>query len=337
MNAMTKLNELVRCIKGNHVYIQMHNYPDQDALASAVGLQALLRYKGIDSIIAYHGIIDKDNTLKMIELLHITLYPVEDLDILTEDEIVIVDAQKGNINVRELRGNEIACIDHHKQQNTDCYRFYDIRSNVGACSSIIASYFFENDIPLSEDVATALVYGQQMDTAHMSRGVSDLDIDMFSPLYKAANLVKLRKFETSSLKRGDLMNYQEAIKNLKICRNIGIADIGKNCPEGIIASVSDFFLTLSELEFVMVYSFRAGGLKFSVRSSNESLDASEIIRQALYGLGDGGGHSDMAAGFIPNITSEKEAESIAQHVEERLILLVQFTSLPSPSYDSSVC
>ena len=35
---MTKLEELVGIIGGESVYIQTHNYPDQDALASAYGL-----------------------------------------------------------------------------------------------------------------------------------------------------------------------------------------------------------------------------------------------------------------------------------------------------------
>ena len=32
---MTKLEEIISCIKGNSVYVQMHNFPDPDAIASA--------------------------------------------------------------------------------------------------------------------------------------------------------------------------------------------------------------------------------------------------------------------------------------------------------------
>ena len=48
---MTKLEELVGIIGGESVYIQTHNYPDQDALASAYGLKYLLAAKGIPSTI----------------------------------------------------------------------------------------------------------------------------------------------------------------------------------------------------------------------------------------------------------------------------------------------
>lgn len=320
---MTKLEELIQCIENPHVYVQMHNYPDQDALASAMGLQALLNSRGKQATIIYHGIIDKDNTLKMIELLNIKIRPVEELVFKEEDEIIIVDGQKGNINMQDVIGKEIACIDHHHVQNTEHYRFYDIRSDVGACSSIIASYFIENEIPMTLDIATALIYGLKMDTSQLSRGVSNLDITMFGYLFQKSDYIKIRTFETSSLRITDLASYQQAISDLEVFGNIAVSNIGNDCPEAIIGSVSDFLLTLSEVEFTIIYSYRAGGIKFSLRSTLPSIDASEIIRQALFGLGDGGGHSDMAAGFIPNVDDEKESEALAQTVKERIIFLVR--------------
>lgn len=324
---MTKLDKLIDCIHNTHVYVQMHNYPDQDALASAMGLQALLKARGKESTIIYHGLIDKDNTLKMIELLHMDIYPISSMSFYEDAEIIIVDGQKGNINMSNIPGEVIACIDHHNVQNTAPYRFFDIQPEVGACSSIIASYFIDNQIPLTTDLATALVYGLKMDTALLSRSVSPFDIDMFCYLIKLANSTNLRVFEMSSLKLSDLTNYQQALSGLKLYENIAIANIGNDCPEAIIGSVNDFLLTISEIEFTVVHSYRAGGIKFSVRSALPSLDASEIIRQALYGLGDGGGHNDMAAGFIPNIENEAEAAIIVKKVEERIIFLVRKESI----------
>ena len=43
---MTKLDELVTQINRKHVYIQTHNFPDPDAIASAFGLQELLKLRG---------------------------------------------------------------------------------------------------------------------------------------------------------------------------------------------------------------------------------------------------------------------------------------------------
>ena len=50
---MTKLDELVTQINREHVYIQTHNFPDPDAIASAFGLQELLKLRGIHATICY--------------------------------------------------------------------------------------------------------------------------------------------------------------------------------------------------------------------------------------------------------------------------------------------
>ncbi len=316
---MTKLDELIECIEQPHVYILMHNYPDQDALASALGLQLLFQAREKYATIIYHGIIDKVNTLKMLELLSIEIFPLQDVSLAPEDEIIIVDGQKGNINMADTNGLVIACIDHHQMQNTACYRFYDIRSDVGACSSIITSYFLENNIPITLDLATALLYGIKIDTANMTRGVSLLDLTVFSHLYHCSNNKKLRSLEKSSIQLSDLISYKKAIENLKIYGLLAIANVGNDCSEAMIATVNDFLLTISEIEFTLVYSYRGGGIKFSARSALPLLDASDVIKTILTGFGDGGGHSNMAAGFVPNISSEEEALQLADLIISRMI------------------
>ena len=168
----SRLDELAGCLSQERVIVQMHNYPDQDALASAMGLKVLLEAKGKKVEIGYEGIVDKDNTLKMIELLGIEICPQDELGLTPDDEIIIVDGQKGNINMTDFVGSEVACIDHHRVRYAETYKFQDIRSEVGACASIIASYFFENDVEMPQNVATALLYGIKMDTHNMTRGVS---------------------------------------------------------------------------------------------------------------------------------------------------------------------
>ena len=70
---MTKLEEIISCIKGNSVYVQMHNFPDPDAIASAYGMKYLLRAEGIDAQIVYKGSIENTVTAKMVKLLNIDI------------------------------------------------------------------------------------------------------------------------------------------------------------------------------------------------------------------------------------------------------------------------
>lgn len=56
MNDFTKLAALCQ---GKHIYIQTHNFPDPDAIASAFGLQRLLALYDVQSTLCYDGRIDK--------------------------------------------------------------------------------------------------------------------------------------------------------------------------------------------------------------------------------------------------------------------------------------
>ena len=46
---MKDLQQLVELCKDHNVYIQTHNFPDPDAIASAYGLKKLLSHYGINS------------------------------------------------------------------------------------------------------------------------------------------------------------------------------------------------------------------------------------------------------------------------------------------------
>lgn len=319
---MSNLDKLIASITKKHVYIQTHNYPDQDALAASYGLQVLLKNRNLSSTICYSGQIDKYNTQKMVELLTMDIVHESELEMTIEDEIILIDSQIGNKNVKELDGKVIACIDHHPMQEVKNYLFYDIRSDMGSCATIIGTYFIENKIPISKDVATALIYGIKMDTANLTRKVSPTDVHVFSHLFTLVDQEKLKLIESSTLRREDLVAFQDAIRNLKIYGRIAITKIGNDYSEAILGTISDFINTLADIDVTIVYTYRQKGLKFSVRSSSEKIDAGILIRHALGDLGDGGGHANMAAGFIPNVFSDMEIEDIGALVEQRAIEFV---------------
>lgn len=212
---MTKLDELVTQINRKHVYIQTHNFPDPDAIASAFGLQELLKLRGIHATICYKGKIDRYSTDKLREILDIRLVNIENIDseLTEDDEVILIDAQKGNSNIIDMTGDEIICIDHHPVYEKTEYRFTDIRPGVGACASIIAQYFFENEIPMDQRIATALTFGIRMDTQKLSRGVCKMDMEMIWRMFDLCDQDMIYLLENSTLYFEDLMAYSKA--NLK--------------------------------------------------------------------------------------------------------------------------
>lgn len=320
---MTNLDKLVNVIKSNHVFIQTHNFPDPDALSSAFGLKKLLSSRNISSTICYKGKIDRHNTKKMMEFFGIEAYNVDSLEKLDEtSEVILIDAQKGNGNTDDIIGNEIACIDHHPVSNDIKYRFSDIRPDIGACASIIASYFKENNIPMDKDISEVLLYGIKIDTADMTRGVSRMDLDMFYELFQRTDRRRIAMLASDVLQLDDLKAFASAIESIIIKDNIGFANTGNNCPEALIATIADFMLEIVDVNIALVYSIKERGIKLSIRCTKHSeINAGSVIIEALKGLGTGGGHSLLAGGFVPvesGVTDEIK-NNIIEEIRERII------------------
>lgn len=320
---MTILDKIVQNIKGEHVYIQTHNFPDPDAISSAFGLKRLLENRGRSATICYRGKIDRTALVKMVNQLNIELINVDEIKNMTfDDEVILVDSQKGNLNCLDLPGDEIICIDHHPTYEKVSYRFSDIRPEVGACASIIASYYFENAIEMGQDVATALMFGIKIDTANMTRAVADLDLEMFYQVYKIANPQLMNLFELNTLQFEDLRAYANAIETIQVYDSVSFANTGANCPEALIANISDFMLALSEVHFSIVYSLKTDGIKLSVRNAMPELDAGMITNLALKGIGNGGGHALMAGGFVAYDRKEELIPMLITEIQERFLNVI---------------
>ena len=105
MSEATKLDRLAALLKGcpDEVFLQPHNVPDPDAIASCLGLQYLLERRGVASAIVYDREIEKANSLKILELFGADMVAAKDAHTLgTGDWAVLVDGQKGNANLTEV-------------------------------------------------------------------------------------------------------------------------------------------------------------------------------------------------------------------------------------------
>ncbi len=314
---MTKLDELCRLLSEapDEVFIQPHNVPDPDALASTFALKYLLEQRGISSEIVYESELEKANSLKMLELFGIELRLASEVHTLgKEDWAVLVDVQKGNANVTDLATDEVASIDHHEYMGNKGYRFEDIRPELGACSTIIAEYFTENRIPVPRKIATALVYGIFMDTDNLTRGVSSLDIDMFYNLYNQTDIALINDLKGNQITKNDLVDYATAFNTVEVYGELGFLRLD-NANDSLLGQASDIVTTISGVNVVIAYSIRESGIKFSTRSIDRKVKANDLVRFILDGVGFGGGHESMAGGFLPsgNLDENKNLDTFVRH------------------------
>lgn len=303
---MSRFGQLVSLCMDRHVYIQTHNFPDPDAIASAFGLQRLLEHYQISSTLCYDGRIDKLSASKMLDAFQIQMLPYAQLrpEMRESDYVICVDSQKNSGYMTDFVGDEVACIDHHPTFVPMEYHYQDIRM-VGACASLIAEYYVRSGNTPDRNVATALLYGIKMDTLQFTRGVTPLDIEMFGFLFPLCDQEVLADLERNNMEFSDLKAYGEAIERIELYDKIGFSCIPFSCPDALIAILSDFILALIEVEVAVVFSFREDGIKLSVRSEDPDIHAGDLLHEALKGLGSGGGHAVMGGGLIPKEDQHK--------------------------------
>jgi nanoRNase/pAp phosphatase (c-di-AMP/oligoRNAs hydrolase) len=300
---MNNIMDLVNILKDEkHIYIQTHNFPDHDSVASAFGLQEFFKNFGINSFLVYDGEIQRDSLFDMIAPLKIEIKNIDQYVMSKEDKILIVDGCKGNKNVTDLIGDEVGVIDHHQVEKAEDVPFNDIRPEYGACSTIIYSYFKKNNVTIPQNVATALLIGINMDTSLLTRGVSEKDISAYSSLYTLSDVRLVNSILRNFIQQEDLQFYKEAIDNVKIKNGVAFCYFQQGCNQNMLGILGDFFLALKEVDFVVLAAKNRNRINFSLRNESSLWNCSKIIQEVLQGIGFGGGHSDMAGGIINDIT-----------------------------------
>lgn len=282
-----------------HLIIQPHDFPDPDAIATAFGLSLLLKKYGIESDILFKGAIDRISLIWMIEQLNIPLVHADDYPLKAEDAIIIVDGCKGNKNVTDLIGDEIAVIDHHISTAPEDVPYSDIRSDYGSCAAVIYQYYLDGGKMPSNDVATALLIGINIDTMQFTRGVSRYDLEAYTALYPLADTILVNHIVRNKIDLNEFIHFERAIDQLQVHEVIAFTYLPEGCNHTLLGLIGDFILSFNEIELVIVAAKEGDTVKCSLRNEVPEWNGKDILQELLKDIGYSGGHFDMAGGIIP--------------------------------------
>tara|TARA_B100000614_G_scaffold227327_2_gene218388 strand:+ start:367 stop:1347 length:981 start_codon:yes stop_codon:yes gene_type:complete len=285
--------------KERPVVVQAHDFPDHDAVATAYALSELLKRQGRTVYLGYGGTIQSESLRDAIAHLEIDIHQVGELDLGDDAQLIVVDGFAGNSNMTGVPGEVVAVIDHHPPPSPADCAYADIRDEYGACSTILYDYYRTAGVALGHNVATALLMGIMMDTAFMTRGVADVDLEAFGVLFRQGDWQLAARLLRNSLSLGDLAAFRQAIDACVIARNFAFIALQGEYTAEVMALVADFFLQLREIRFVVVVSGERDEYRLSVRSEAPEHACDVVIHDALEGIGAGGGHIHMGGGAIP--------------------------------------
>ena len=284
----------------DRIYIQTHDNPDADSIASGFGLYTFFKSRGKDTTLFYSGRnkITKSNLTLMVKKLNIPLKYMEPSEEKLPGLLITVDCQWGAGNVTKFEAEDIAIIDHHQMEITNVEKAL-IHSNLGACSTLVWTKLQEEQFPINDNanLCTALYYGLYSDTNQFGEIHNPSDKDMRDEIPYNAPIVHMLNNSNISLRELE-------IAGIAMIRTIHNDDYNyaiikaQPCDPNILGLISDFLLQVDQIWTCVVYMQTEAGFKYSVRSCIKEANANELASFIAEDIGSGGGHIQKAGGFI---------------------------------------
>jgi nanoRNase/pAp phosphatase (c-di-AMP/oligoRNAs hydrolase) len=295
------------------ILILTHDYPDPDCIASAFGISHLLSYWGkTNSVISFGGFVGRAENRAMIRFLNIRIVPYVLLEIKDYDCIICVDCFPGNSNVSLPGSFKVSAVfDHHRIDNLDKYDFFhDVRSDLGATSTLVTEYLVGAKCPISPKLATGLFYGLMTDTGDMGRDAFPEDLACSRVLFGIMDQRLLAQIEHPGRDVEFFKMLHRAMKSMTIVDTVGYIDLGQIPSPDFIGEMADFFHSLEKIEITLCSGVFKKNIFFSIRCKTRD-DAGYLAETIAKRLrGGGGGHGKAGAGRVP-LAAENEGEAMA--------------------------
>ncbi|WP_135667045.1 DHH family phosphoesterase [Halorhabdus rudnickae] len=321
-NSIHALQSVLRDIEGE-LAIMTHDNPDPDAIASALALERIADRLGCPAQVCYYGSINHQENQAMVNLLEYDLRklePAEDLSAF--GGFALVDHARPGVNDGLPEETDIdVVIDHHPPRGPVAARFTDLRSDVGATSTLLVDYYRRLGIEPAEDIATGLLFGIRVDTDEFSREVSVADFEAGAFLLPHADVGALERIENPNVSSATLETIAEAIVSRERYGSVLLSGVGQITDRDTLAQAADRLLNLEAVTTTLVYGIKEGTIYVSARARGTDLDLGEALRAAFDQVGSAGGHADMAGAQIKLGVMEwvEEGEQSLREVVDGLV------------------
>ncbi|WP_181691124.1 DHH family phosphoesterase [Natronomonas sp. LN261] len=291
----TQLSDLLD--GGDSVGILAHRSPGPDSIASAVALQAIARSRDVEADILYEGEIGHQENRAFVNLLGIELVSLAETNLEEYDTLALVDCAKATEPV--VDGDVDILIDHFEPEVDYGATFSDIRSNVSSTSTIMTKYVQEFDLSLSEEVATALLYGIRAETLDFKRDTTPADLTAAAYLYPFANHDTLEQVESPSMSPETLDVLAEAIRSREVKGSHLVSNAGFIRDRDALSQAAQHLLNLEGITTSAVFAIADDTIYLAARSKDIRINIGNVLQDAFEEIGEVRGHSTDASAEIP--------------------------------------
>ena len=290
---------------------------DPDALASAMAVKKLLRYRVKNIVIAYPNEIRRLSNLAMVELLKIQAERLQNVKPDDYTKKIILDSQPPHLPSFEGITFD-AVIDHHPATKGWVAPYVDIRKDYGATASMMVEYLRAAEIKPPVAVATALFYAIKVDTHNFEQKTIPADAISFRYLYNLANHNLVRKIELSELRKSELNYFKLALNDYRISKKRLYLHMGRVRSPDIMVIIADFFNRVHELSWVLVSGIHGERLVVIFRCDGYKKNAGKLATDIFAKLGVAGGHRETARAEVPLKNLGMEGQEFTTQTLKRL-------------------
>ncbi|MFW5919986.1 MAG: DHH family phosphoesterase, partial [Halanaeroarchaeum sp.] len=269
--------------------IIVHESPDPDAIASAAALQAIADHLGVEADILYFGDIGHQENRAFVNLLGLELNEWDGAERDEYDTIAVVDHAKSTERTIELPVDVL--IDHHEPEEDFDADFVDVRPNMASTSTIMTKYIQEFDMKVSEEVATALLYGIRAETLDFKRNTTPGDLTAAAYLYPFANHDTLEQVESPSMSPETLDVLAEAIQNREVQGSHLISNAGFISDREALSQAAQQLLHLEGITTSAVFGIAEETIYVAARSKDIRVNIGKALHDAYGDIGEASGHS----------------------------------------------
>ncbi len=301
------------------ILILLHDDPDPDAVASGAALQFLLQEAlGIESQIAYRGVIGRAENRALVSYLNAPLENLPPQPIQNDWPVAVIDTQPGAGNSPVPAGYPTCLvIDHHSEREGVTAAFSDVRPWIGATSTILTQYLRTAALLPSTRLATALFYGIKTDTRALSRDTSAADVAAYFYLLPLVDIDATVDIENAQVPSAYFRNLAKAIVNARVHEGLISSYLGVADYPDITAEIADLFLRLEGAEWVVCLGAYEDAMYLSVRARSGDADAEQMAKAIVAGEGSAGGRNTLAGGQLP--LNGRDPEELAELLRQRAL------------------
>lgn len=303
--------------KGERHIVALQDFPDPDAISSALAYRLLAEKFNIGVEIAYEGRISHQENLALVQTLDINLTRfTEGMPLDRFDGALFIDNQGTTTRLMDrLAAAEVptlAIIDHHAPQGLLKPEFSDIRP-VGAAATILTDYIrsgmivtLDGEKEAHVHLATALVHALRTETLGFIRaGPEEYAAGSFLSRYHDPLLLESILRVQRSVGTMDIIRI--ALTDRVVISGFSISGVGylRQADRDAIPQATDFLLSEENVHTAIVYGILHGEgerevVTGSMRTSKLTLDVDQYLKSALGSDGRGryyGGGRSRAGGF----------------------------------------